>query len=387
MSASRRLNRSTRAPPTDGVPSRTPRDIYAEMLADAGVGRSPEPQRPLKRRKARRSADREDDSISCGGPSAYGERGAAGSQVDQDDDEEGIEFEDVEIPKPTIQTMYMGSEDEDSEEEDNAVGFEDIDLNVPVPDEKGAAPSEPKAMELNLTAQKAAMSPAKRKGPKKKPLSREEKARRVEVHKMHLLCLLYHCAMRNKWCNDEKVQKCLKALLTQQMVNHLNPSRKLTQFGRTEALKKGLEEVGHMFRIKYQITERGLRRALWAEDREDLNKVRSNLPLLACRSIVLTLYLPDSMNRLRTWRLVWTRRTSLTLRGRFRAPATWGPSSIARYYEPLGFGHDLCAPCSLFRSSRVALRCPSLKVLGHRRGNLQQQEFRLHQGLRRRRAP
>ncbi|KAL2105856.1 hypothetical protein VUR80DRAFT_7635 [Thermomyces stellatus] len=282
MSASRRLNRSTRAPPTDGVPSRTPRDIYAEMLADAGVGRSPEPQRPLKRRKARRSADREDDSISCGGPSAYGERGAAGSQVDQDDDEEGIEFEDVEIPKPTIQTMYMGSEDEDSEEEDNAVGFEDIDLNVPVPDEKGAAPSEPKAMELNLTAQKAAMSPAKRKGPKKKPLSREEKARRVEVHKMHLLCLLYHCAMRNKWCNDEKVQKCLKALLTQQMVNHLNPSRKLTQFGRTEALKKGLEEVGHMFRIKYQITERGLRRALWAEDREDLNKYEPSPDLETC---------------------------------------------------------------------------------------------------------
>ena len=276
MSGRRRLNQSARSAPNDEVPARTPRDIYSEMLADAGVGRSPEQERPLKRRKARRSGDREDGPSVQGRPSERGEWESAGDQGNEDDDEEGIEFEDVEIPKPMIQTMYMGSEDEDSEDEDNGVVFEDVDFNVTAPDdEKISGTSEAKAMELNLTAQKAAMSPAKKRGPKKKPLTKEEKALRVDLHKVNLLCLLYHCAMRNKWCNDEKVQKCLKALLTQRMVNYLNPSRKLTQFGRTEAFKKGLEEVGHMFRIKFQITERGLRRALWVEDSEDLSKVRT----------------------------------------------------------------------------------------------------------------
>lgn len=258
------------------------------MLLDAGVGRSAEPERPLKRRKARRSGVTADDPTVQGGPSPRGEERVAEAQTDGDSDEEGVEFEDVEIPKPTIQTTYMGSEDEESDEDDG-IAFEDVDFNVPPPDEKAAGPSEAKAMELNLTAQRAAMSPAKGRRPKKKPLTKEEKARRVEVHKTHLLCLLYHSAMRNHWCNDEKVQKCLKALLTQRMVNYLNPSRKLTQFGRTEALKKGLEEVGTMFRTKYQISERGLRRALWAEDGEDLSKVRASHRLLAFQHIAYLL--------------------------------------------------------------------------------------------------
>lgn len=292
MSSRSRLNRGARGAQSDEVSTRTPRDIYSEMLADAGVRRSPEPERPLKRRKARRAGGREDIPSAQDGPSACGEGGGAETPEGEDDDEEGIEFEDVEIPKPTIQTMYMGSEDEGSEDDDDEDGgivFEDVDFNAPVPDEKPAEPSEAKAMELNLTAQKAAMSPARRRAPKKKPLTREEKALRVDVHKTHLLCLLYHCAMRNKWCNDEKVQKCLKPLLTQRMVNYLNPSRKLPQFGRTEAFKKGLEEVGQMFRIKFQITERGLRRALWVEDSEDLGKVRTArllLPRVLCANFI-----------------------------------------------------------------------------------------------------
>lgn len=245
------------------------------MLMEAGVG-NPESERPLKRRRARRAGDGDDEARAQSAPAAEAEAPVTETQAEEDDEEEGVEFEDVEIPKPTIQTTYMGSEDEDSEDDDEGIEFEDVDFNVPMPDDKAPGPSEEKPMELNLTAQKAAMTPSKKGKPKKKPLTREEKARRLEIHKTHLLCLLYHCAMRNRWCDDEKVQKSLKKLLSQRMLNHLNPSRKLTQFGRTESLKKGLEEVGQMFRLKYRVTERGLRRALWAEDVEHLSKVRNH---------------------------------------------------------------------------------------------------------------
>lgn len=255
--------------------TRTPRDIYSEMLVEAGV-ENPEPERPLKRRKARQAEDGDDEARAQRTPAADAKAPVKEALAEEDDEEEGVEFEDVEIPKPTIQTTYMGSEDEDSEDDDEGIEFEDVDFNVPVPDDKAPGPSEEKPMELNLTAQKAAMTPSKKGKPKKKPLTREEKARRLEIHKTHLLCLLYHCAMRNRWCDDGKVQKSLKKLLSQRMLNHLNPSRKLTQFGRTEAFKKGLEEVGQMFRLKYRVTERGLRRALWAEDVEHLSKVRNH---------------------------------------------------------------------------------------------------------------
>ena len=275
MAGQRRTTRSTRSAANHEAQTRTPRDIYSEMLVDAGVG-SAEPERPLKRRRARRAGDGDGEVSAQGAPAVEAKAPVTEAQAEEDDEEEGVEFEDVEIPKPTIQTTYMGSEDEDSEDDDEGIMFEDVDFNIPAPDEKTSGQSEDKPMELNLTAQKAAMAPAKRGKPKKKPLTREEKARRLEIHKSHLLCMLYHCAMRNKWCNDEKVQKSLKKLLSQRMLNYLNPSRKLTQFGRTEALKKGLEEVGQMFRLKYRVTERGLRRALWAEDVEHLNKVRNH---------------------------------------------------------------------------------------------------------------
>ncbi len=53
----------------------------------------------------------------------------------------------------------------------------------------------------------------------------------------------------------------------------LNPSSNLSQFGRTESLKNGLQELRAMFKVKFNITERGLKRALWAEDESQLNEV------------------------------------------------------------------------------------------------------------------
>lgn len=40
---------------------------------------------------------------------------------------------------------------------------------------------------------------------KRKPITQAEKQIRVDIHKMHLLCLLFHVHVRNHWCNDEKV--------------------------------------------------------------------------------------------------------------------------------------------------------------------------------------
>jgi xeroderma pigmentosum group C-complementing protein len=58
------------------------------------------------------------------------------------------------------------------------------------------------------------------------------------------------------------------------MVRYLNPGSNLSQFGRTESLKNGLSQSSLMWQAKFEVTERGLRRALWAEDPEDLEAVR-----------------------------------------------------------------------------------------------------------------
>jgi len=255
----------------DPVPS-----IYREMLAEAGPSSTRTTQSPpLKRKRPgeRRASRPTVEPSKKKETSVY--QGDGDDDGDDDEDEE-IEFEDVSLPAPTLQTITKDSDEEDDEEEDDdddEIRFEDVTLDAP-----GSTPvppsDQPKALDLNLSAQRAAMKPH-RSVVRRKPVTKEEKLRRVEVHKMHLLCLLSHVALRNWWCNSPEVQAALQPLLSEKLIKYLNPGEHLSQFGRTESLKNGLQQASDMFRIKFAVTERGIRRALWAEDPRQLQDVRN----------------------------------------------------------------------------------------------------------------
>lgn len=238
------------------------------------------PERPLKRpRTGRRPAATAVDSppkpspkpgsqpsfkaAKAGEPSSQIE---AGPKTEDEDDGDDIEFEDVEIPKPTVQTVYLSSEEDESEEEED-LHFEDVDIPAPSSEPEQAA-EESGTLNLNLTAAQAALAPSKRN--RKQPISKAEKEQRIEIHRTHLLCLLAHVEKRNHWCNDPVVQGNLRSILEHKTIQFLNPRADLNQFGRTESLKNGLLSVKYTWRELFQITEIGLRRALWAEDKADL---------------------------------------------------------------------------------------------------------------------
>ncbi len=273
-----------------GVP-----DVYRDLLVEAGVA-SPAARRmrgvadvqaepPVKRlkRPGQRSDARKADR-----PTASA---ASNPKMDEDEDEEGddgdedIEFEDIVIPEPVVQTTLLDSDDEEDDDDDDEgqFVFDDVSFGVsPTAPGKGDDDEPPKTLELNLTAHEnnAAMSSPSRGGRgrppvvRKKPLTRAERQLRVDIHKMHVLCLLSHVAQRNRWCNADAVQDALRPLLTQKMITYLNPGSHLPQFGQTESLKNGLQQVATMFKARFAITERGLKRALWAESPEQLKDVR-----------------------------------------------------------------------------------------------------------------
>ncbi|KAK6956999.1 hypothetical protein Daesc_002284 [Daldinia eschscholtzii] len=231
-------------------------DIYRQMLVEADVQPdAPLPERPLKRRRA---GQRNEEPIKT--PDSP----EVTTKTEDIDDEEDAQFEDVPLPAATVQTIYR---DSDEEEDDDDIQFEDIDFSS-LPANLDKAEDASKDIVLDFSTQTATSS--QKTADRRKPISRAEKYRRIEIHKMHLLCLLAHVARRNQWCNDAAVQDTLRALLTKKMVKYLNPGTQLTQFGRTQSLKDGLEQLGTMYKTKFQITEQGLRRALWAENEEHL---------------------------------------------------------------------------------------------------------------------
>ncbi|KAI1777112.1 Rad4-domain-containing protein [Hypoxylon cercidicola] len=230
-------------------------DIYQEMLVEAVSQPSTTlPERPLKRR---RPGQRNEQAAKKPDPPEM-------TSKSEDENEDDVQFEDVPPPAATIETVYR---DSDEEEDDDEIQFEDVDFSFPPPD-IDPAEDRNKDLELDFSARTAAS--AQKTVDRRKPISKEEKNRRIEIHKTHLLCLLAYVARRNRWCNDAAVQDTLRPLLTKKMLKYLNPDSDLTQFGQAQSLKDGLQQVATMYKTKFQITERGLRRSLWAEKEEHL---------------------------------------------------------------------------------------------------------------------
>lgn len=298
-----RTTRATRSAATTANRAAGVPDVYREMLVAAEVAPS-SPERPLKKRKppgARRLEPAQVDDVVEPEPTpaterkgnvgagqtaiqskSNGQNGTAGHSSldnhnsDSDDSDNEIEFEDVALPDPTIQTMERDSDEEEEEEdeEEEQIQLEDVDLTLINSFGLGDAPAkaeEPRVLELDLAA--AQSRQRRQAAERRKPINKEEKDRRIVVHKTHLLCLLAHVSRRNQWCNDGTVQKNLRLLLSGKTVKYLNPSPELTQFGQTNSLKQGLEDVMTKFKTRFKITERGMRRALWAEKQEHLDNV------------------------------------------------------------------------------------------------------------------
>ncbi|KAI1430594.1 Rad4-domain-containing protein [Xylaria sp. CBS 124048] len=187
--------------------------------------------------------------------------------ADNDDngDVDDIEFEDVVFPPATTQTVYRDSDDE----EDADVPFENDDFSAHMSN-LGITQDAAQDLELDLSAHTEAKQTSALASNRRKPMGKSEKDHRLEVHKTHLLCLLAHVSRRNKWCNDHKVEESLRPLLTPKMIELLTPFSHRNPFSVANSQKEGLKLVNTMFKLKFRITERGMRRALWAEKEEHL---------------------------------------------------------------------------------------------------------------------
>lgn len=237
-------------------------DVYQDMLSEALPTQSEIPERPLKRRRTGRHSSPVARSSPAPSPA---------------EEEEDPEFEDVldtnlqedfegeqDVPAKRLQTAYRDS-DEESEDSDGEWPGLNLDAEPEADEPSG---------DLDLTLVKKAFAQVKPVAARRRLVSKAEKVERLEKHKMHVLCLLSHLDMRNDWCNDSEVHKTLRPLLDKKMLTFLRPKSSLSQFGRTDSLKRGLDQVAIMWRTRFSITARGLRRALWADDEKDLQNVR-----------------------------------------------------------------------------------------------------------------
>lgn len=159
------------------------------MLAEAEA-RTPQPvesDRPAKRRKV-------------------GERTAASLRAETGYQEiQMVEAEKGDSRQP--QTAY----DLDAPSEESDIEWEDIDLQQTRLDSTEAHGPQEDDEPLQITFG-IGDKEKKKITPRQKPLSAAEKKLRLDIHKVHLLCLLRHVHLRNLWCNDPLLQVRIKCL-------------------------------------------------------------------------------------------------------------------------------------------------------------------------------
>lgn len=162
----RAQTRSTRASRNEPPP-----DVYQELLSEAATSVD-EDSRPMKRRKTTATPEKHS--------SAAEERNTMPQQTAYDD-------------SPT------------SDESD--VDWQDISLqNGQTTDDEPSAADRAAAKDILVVIGETRATPRKSRMSNKLPSSAVEKKKRLEIHKLHVLCLLAHVYTRNAWCNNTDVQ-------------------------------------------------------------------------------------------------------------------------------------------------------------------------------------
>ena len=282
MARGRPAKERTKMHTTGKTPSKSDLpDVYQEMLADVVSSSNlqmDEGGRAVKRRRVGGRILTQSNEKSALNRSDHGSTVADNSDLDE-------LFEDV---IPTRQSIVQ-TDSEDSADSDMA--WEEVQLGNPISPEGTPEPEDGngKGLDLVLKGNKDEDRATMSGRPKRKPITAEDKKLRLEVHKMHLCCLIAHVHIRNHWCNDEVVhvghqhshhrsdctevfflQKAIRKLLTQKIISYLNPDDDKSQFQRSRSFMDGLTQASEAFRGSFRVGARGMGRSRWADSPETL---------------------------------------------------------------------------------------------------------------------
>ena len=163
-------------------------EVYQEMLEEAEA-RDPaqfDSDRPVKRRRLEGSNGIPTRAIPI-------------------DTSQPAKTESSRAPEPkSAQIQQVVYDSTTSDESD--IEWEDVDVEQHTPNlyvNKTAPEGRDDTLQITLERQPEFQ---KKAIIRRKPVTAAEKKLRLDAHKAHLLCLLAHVQLRNRWCNDDNLQ-------------------------------------------------------------------------------------------------------------------------------------------------------------------------------------
>ncbi|ANB12373.1 Rad4p [Sugiyamaella lignohabitans] len=175
----------------------------------------------------------------------------------QDDDEDEDEDEEEEFEWDDVNLLNADTGVADTAEINSNGG----DANNSVVGTSKEA-SSTQGITISLNAKETKLTSKSRKV---HHLTKEEKADRILIHKLQLICLLHHNSLRNHWCNDFLLHRDFKRVLSNNILQELFPPDHLSPTLKTRKFLDGLRHACKAWSNSFRITHKGLRMLGWDE--------------------------------------------------------------------------------------------------------------------------
>lgn len=100
---------------------------------------------------------------------------------------------------------------------------------------------------------------------RRRAITAVDKKRRLDIHKWHIMCLLYHVHRRNAWCNDRIVQATVRNILSAKVLANLVPDPSLSQFQASKQFLAGIGDLKMLWSKRFTATAKGMSKPRWAD--------------------------------------------------------------------------------------------------------------------------
>lgn len=263
-STPRRSSRRAKSSQDEDVPS-----VFQEMLADAAAE---DDAPPIKKRKTRYDAETS--------PSVPAPVPSESKPVSPPETSSLVESKrpDVSSPAPPVRSPSPIAHDQrnnaqsstrarqtivDSDESDDSdMEWEDA-LAV---DEEDAQEDAREIGDISITFGQTDNESLKSKRQiRRRPITAIDKKRRLDIHKWHVMCLLYHVHRRNTWCNDRIVQATVRNILPAKALANLVPNPELSQYQASKRFLDGIGDLKILWSKRFTATAQGMYKPRWAD--------------------------------------------------------------------------------------------------------------------------
>ncbi|KAF2849903.1 Rad4-domain-containing protein [Plenodomus tracheiphilus IPT5] len=249
----RSARKSKNSQQDEGIP-----DVFKELLHDAQAAEADEDDRPRKKRRTAQPRTLK---------SPIPETGQRQPPLRNTGSPLPTRPPSTDVQAPANIRIRQTIEDSDESDDDSDVEWENA-----LEDENDSDDAEevkevaPQIGDINIAigGKKTEDSTIRRKV-RRRAITSVDKKRRLDIHKMYLMCLLYHVHRRNAWCNDRRVQSTLRKIVSPTILANLVPNPDLTQYSASKRFVDGMNELKLMWTKRFKITAQGMYKPRWAD--------------------------------------------------------------------------------------------------------------------------